>query len=484
MDSQNSNDKTTEKSGPSFYAIAALIVVTFFLVLNTYSGVFGQRTTDASDDGNLADSISAQAGESSAPETLQPVVDDEPDDTDEADDEPDDTDEEDDETDEDHTEIPEGIDIELAISEITVVDISEADAEISETLSVVARNYNSVAVSLAVFDGELDFFTYQFGLAELAGRRDVDADTKFRIASLSKLVTVILAMALVEADALDLDADISNYLGYEVRNPVSPETPITSRMLMQHTSSIIDSDAYLSDRFTYSAETTGNLLGRSSSYSDNKPGTEHEYSDFGFIVLGAICEKVSDMLLDELAAEVLFTPLRIDAAFVANNLENKNIAAIYNERHNETRSVRAQVEYGSSGNLSFHHNLSQGSLLISTVDYARILSMLVNGGELDGVRILSEDSVLEIHNTDFDAEHYQQGLATRFQEAAFMDEDVYWHTGSAYGVFAQYIYSIEEGRGVVIVTTGATTDREPNGMIKLCNALAEVVWNALNPDAE
>ncbi|MDE2430090.1 MAG: serine hydrolase, partial [Burkholderiales bacterium] len=71
-----------------------------------------------------------------------------------------------------------------------------------------------------------------------------DANTLYRVASVSKMVTAIAAMRLVEQGRLNLDADIGNYLGYRVRNPHYPQTAITARMLLSHTSSLRDDAGY------------------------------------------------------------------------------------------------------------------------------------------------------------------------------------------------------------------------------------------------
>ena len=383
--------------------------------------------------------------------------------------EPDELTEPDDEEPPDDTEEP------LEPEDAPVVNINATDEELSASLAEAASRFNCVAVSLASYDRENGYFTYQNGYSVVSEQRLVEEETKFRVASLTKLTVVILAMSLVESGRLDLDEDISSYLGYEVKNPQFPGTNITSRMLMQHTSSLYDTGAFRSGNITYEADTTRQLLG-STVHRDREPGTQHEYSDFAYIVLGAVCEAVSGKLLDTLAGEVLFNPMGIDAAFAPYNIANKNLAALYNSSHAVSRSVQAQLEHGASGRLGHQQNLAVGNLTITTLDYARILNMLLSGGEYNGIRILSEDSVREIHNTDVKAGFYEQGLSVRFQEAAFLDEGVYWHTGSAYGTFAQFMYCIDTGRIVVIVTTGANGEREANGMIKVCLALSELVW--------
>jgi CubicO group peptidase (beta-lactamase class C family) len=223
------------------------------------------------------------------------------------------------------------------------------------------------------------------------------------------------------------------------------------------------------------------LLERGSSFRRTRPGSHFEYSNFGYAILGAIVENVSGRLLDAFAQEVIFQPLSIDAAYISGNLNSiENIAAIYNERHVLTRSVEAQLEVTGSGRLGHDLHIAQGGLVISPIDYARILTMLGNGGIIHDTRVLSEESVREIHNVSTVGAAYEQGLATRFSFGDFRaNEGFFWHTGSAYGLFSQYmqIAPLTQNRGIVIVTTGATTGRELNGMVTVCTTLASAIWD-------
>jgi CubicO group peptidase (beta-lactamase class C family) len=286
---------------------------------------------------------------------------------------------------------------------------------------------------------------------------------------------------LVDEGLIDLDTDISIYLGYEVLNVHHPGTAITARMLMQHNSSIFDSGAFTVSRDRNTSESIRHLLDRGTSFRRNEPGTNFEYSNFGYSILGAICENVSGKSLDTLARDVLFRPLGIDAAYVPENLYNtENIAAIYNETHVVTRSVLSQLGVTESGVLGDDVHLAQGNLTISMLDYARIMTMLGNGGILHGARILSQGAVNEMHITNVEGDGYEQGLGTRFSMGGFITgEGFFWHTGSGYGLLAQYLYSAAEtdNRGVVVVTTGAISGREQNGMVSICIELSRLAWD-------
>jgi len=377
-----------------------------------------------------------------------------------------------------------GSDVNIPVTE-SVRDIASVRPQLQTDLNGISRQYNAMAVSMAMFDGDTgEYFTYHFGHADSEAGKHVDDDTKFRVASLAKLTTVICAMVLVDQELIDLDSDISIYLGYEVINTHYPGTAITVRMLMQHTSSIFDSGAFQVSRDRNSSESIRVLLERGASFRRSQPGTSFEYTNFGYAILGAICENVSQKTLDTFAREVLFDPLNIDAGYIPSKMKDtENIAVIYNDRHSVTRSVQSQLSVGESNVLGHDLHLAQGNLTISAIDYAKILAMLGNGGVSQGVEILSPQAVNEMHITNVTGAAYEQGLATRYSFGDFIaGEGFYWHTGSAYGLFAQYIYTATASynRGIIVVTTGATTGREQNGMVSLCTDIAAAAWAEFN----
>ena len=402
---------------------------------------------------------------------------------------------------------------------ITLIDIAEINSELISKLDTESNGHNSIAVSIVAYDGYKGlYYAYQYGYADREAKSAVNVNTKFRIASLSKFIVAICAMKLVDEGKLDIDEDISVYLGYNVRNPNYPSTPITARMLMQHSSSIYDSDAFHGSLDRGERNATQKLLSGRASYTGSRPGGSHLYTNFGIAVLGAVVEMASGKKLDEYAREVLFKPLDIDAAYLPSNLNDTSLLAnIYSTRHTLSLPVATQLRRSDTYEIGKSQSLGYGSLVISAFDYAKILAMLGNGGLFLGERILSPESVAEIHNADFKGPGFMQGLSTRFTNGGkpennegvindillwlYTDEDgesipsegIYWHTGSAWGLFAQYIYiagsgtdegrgGVDTSRGVVVITTGARTGRASNGMIDVGNHLSAIAWQGLEFD--
>lgn len=152
------------------------------------------------------------------------------------------------------------------------------------------------------------------GEADRASHRLATADSPVRIASISKLVTALGVMRLVDAGKLDLDRDVSDYLGYPLRNPAFPNRVITLRLLLSHQSSLLDGDdLYLIPLGTSLRE---RLADRRVWDSTHPPGSGwFHYTNLNFPVIGTIIEKVTGQRFDVAMHQLVLGPLKLDACF-------------------------------------------------------------------------------------------------------------------------------------------------------------------------
>lgn len=242
-------------------------------------------------------------------------------------------------------------------------------------------------------------------------------DAIFRIASMSKPVTSLAAMMLIEEGRLGLEDPVSTFLpayertmvmGPTPEEPVPARRPITIRDLLTHTAGISYGTGplealykphglylwYLADKAEPIAETMTRLA---SLPLAAQPGDEWVYG-YGTDVLGAVVEQASGWPLDEFFRARIFEPLgMVDTSFYLPEEKQARLAVVYSAGPDGlTRAPEAwigQGDYVSGPRVSF----SGGAGLLSTAsDYARFLQMLLNGGELDGVRLLSPASVREM----------------------------------------------------------------------------------------
>jgi CubicO group peptidase (beta-lactamase class C family) len=171
------------------------------------------------------------------------------------------------------------------------------------------------------------------GLADRAGGRAVTPDDPVRIASISKLVVALGVLRLVEAGRLDLDRDVSDYLGWQLRHPAFPDRPLTLADLLGHRSGLADNIDYA---LPLDADLATVLKDPAAWDSARAPGDDFAYANLNYPVVAAAIEGATGERFDQAMARLVFRPLGIDACF---NWPTCSDAAV----------ARAVVLYGADG---------------------------------------------------------------------------------------------------------------------------------------
>jgi CubicO group peptidase (beta-lactamase class C family) len=230
------------------------------------------------------------------------------------------------------------------------------------------------------------------GFQDRASQTAMQTDSIFRIASMSKPITSVAAMILAEEGKLDIGAPVSKYIAAfgDVRvgiEKAAPKRAMTVQDLLRHTSGLtygffgstaVDemyrkSNIFASKSLSEMVATIAQLP------LAHQPGEVWEYS-VSTDVLGRIVEVASGKELDAFVAERITGPLKMnDTGFYLNASQATRLA--HGAPGNFNPTVRPPILSGGGGMLS------------TARDYARFCQMLLNGGELDGVRILSRKTV-------------------------------------------------------------------------------------------
>ena len=327
---------------------------------------------------------------------------------------------------------------------------------LAEEADAVAARYGAVGVQAAVTRGGAVRYTYEYGTAVRPQGLPVTRDTKFRVASLSKFVTETVFLRLVDEGRASLDENVETYLGCPVRNPSYPDTPVTPAMLMTHTSSLLDSAAFLEGRLNGSSVPLAELLQSPSSYSGSRPGTAFVYSNFGVAVLGAACEKLTGTSFERLASEYVFGPLGIDAAYTASALSDPSLLGELYGQGGLTRERQLAEAFRAEPGQTYH--LVQGNLTVSAADYAAVLCRVWRDA------FAAEESVLlsgQSAGAMFRPRFAGEGFGQRRCESVIDGLSLCCHTGSNFGMYAAFAFSPETGDGVVVLTSGADTGTDP-----------------------
>ena len=278
---------------------------------------------------------------------------------------------------------------------------STPSASLDEKLSAAVARGD--VPGLVVIAATRDRILYQgvFGKAEIGRERPMTADAIFRIASMTKAVTSIAAMQLYEQGRFTLDDPAEQYLpelanlmvfesfdsaggGYKVR-PAAKK--VTIRHLLTHTSGLgygftspIVRDFKPRDGEKYEA---GPLL--------FEPGTQWIYGT-GVDWVGRLVEKLSGKNLEEYFRERIFTPLRMSDTFY-NVPETKQARLVTVHRRQDGRADAPLTEQPNQPQRPATTFNGGGGLSSTASDYIRFERMILNGGTLDGARIVSPNTV-------------------------------------------------------------------------------------------
>jgi len=339
------------------------------------------------------------------------------------------------------------------------------------------------AVGLVMRDGKV-IYERAVGWADKEAGRRMTTDAIFRIASQSKAITSTAIMMLFEEGRLGLDEPVSRYIPPFAHTTVAiradtgrvivpAKRAITIRDLLTHTAGI----SYGTDSIVaplYSAKGLGPAAGWGWYTADKNepicttmerlatlpfvshPGERWVYG-YNTDVLGCVVERASGISLDEFVRTRITEPLGMkDTYFFLPPSKRNRLTAVYS-RDSAGHAVRAgngprgQGDYVDGPRRSF----AGGAGLLSTVhDYARFLQMLLNGGELDGVRILSPKTI-DLMTTNQVGTLYSwppgQGFGLAFSTTDRVGADGLasvgsWGWGGAYGT----MYKVDPKERLVI----------------------------------
>jgi CubicO group peptidase (beta-lactamase class C family) len=231
-----------------------------------------------------------------------------------------------------------------------------------------------------------------YGFSDIAKKKPVDpGSTIFRLASISKLFTWVSAMQLVEQGKLDLDADVNKYLDFQI-DPAFGK-PITLRNLMTHTAGFEEEirDILLTD--SKKSTPLREFLIANQPRRMFPPGEVPAYSNYGVGLGGYIVQRVSAQPFEDYVAEHVFQPLAMSHSSFRQPLA-ENLSQLPSEGY------RDSTEKPAVG-FEIFTPAPAGGVSSTASDMGRFAEALLNGGELDGRRILKPETLQAMWTTQF-----------------------------------------------------------------------------------
>ena len=377
------------------------------------------------------------------------------------------------------------------------------EEELINFIEDIIESNNIPGLSVSVTEGEYIVWNKVFGMANIEENIPVSDSTMFMLASVSKTVTATALMQLWESGLINLNQNINNYLPFEVRHPDYPLVPITTKMLLSHTSGIKDNwgvmpyydgdpeielGIYLEQYLVLG----GDFYNQNLNFTNNAPGTSFSYSNIGAALIGYLVEAIASQPFNEYCNEHIFEPLDMNSRWFLSELDINNIAIPYKissgfgdncydigcgvfDYANPCQCDESCNYYGDccddyeqvcgedgtgSGNVDFipvdHYGYSDypsGQLRTSSLDLAKFLVLYNNGGIYQDIRILEEETVEYMKSIPYPNIDSQQAIIWYYKNQN--GRNLFGHNGGDIAVSAEMFASLSDEVGVIVITNCA-----------------------------
>ncbi len=362
-------------------------------------------------------------------------------------------------------------------------------------------------LGIIVFKDGKEVYSNFSGQRNIEKNKPMTRKTLLRVASLSKMFTTFSILQLVEQGKIDLDEDVSKYLGFTLRNPNFPDTPITARMLASHTSTLRDGEVYwLAPQ--YGLEEFFKPGGKG--YEDGahfakEDKSYFEYCNLNYGVLGTIIEKVTGERFDNYQKNHILKQLDVKADYIVGNLEDEefeNLGTIYRKRKgesdwNENYDWTAQVDnykkkpakdLNASGYKLKKYKIGtnatvfspQGGLRISFEGLSHAGQLIMNDGEYNGKQVIRKDLIKEMKTPQWIYDEKAKngdpyGVMFKYGMGLYLIDgdgkarlckdakvDLVGHSGEAYGLISGLYVVDGKKDGFVFAVNGIAVEPDEN----------------------
>ena len=355
---------------------------------------------------------------------------------------------------------------------------------------MAARHIPGLSACLVHKDGHI-LWSRNFGYANLASKEKMSFDHVQNIASISKTFTSVAAMQQVEAGLLNLDADVNDYLPFNLEHPEYRDQIITPRMLMRHVSGLRDGSVYArhyacgDPRMSLGVwikeyfEQDGAFYNADENFAPWAPGDQYEYCNVSFGLLGHLVEITSGLSLPDYCERNIFTPLGMSRTrWMIADIDSAKTTTPYSwvEEHVARGpswggvplgvisaagpTLTAELPNAYNANCTYNHpNYPDGFLRTSVAQIAVWAQTWLGDGEINGIRLLGADHTMQMFTDDsaVSGSDNRQGL-TWYSNQEINGERLWGHSGSDPGVSTSLLMARESGIAAIVFTNtnGAT----------------------------
>lgn len=303
-------------------------------------------------------------------------------------------------------------------------DPAVVEAFIDGIVKPLMKNNNSPSGTVAIsLHGEL-IFAKGYGFEDIEAQKPVDPyTTLFRPGSTSKLSTWVSVMQLVEQGKLDLDTDVNTYLeSFKIKDTF--EQPVTLRHIMTHTAGFEDGGlGYLIIEDPEKAISLREAMKRYQPERVNPPGAQTAYSNYATSLAGLIVENVSGISFSDYVQQNIFDPLGMTNSSFAEPLP-PHLAEHMAKSYKPEAGAYLEKPFEIIANFG-----PAGAQSATSTDMIKFGQAMLNGGELNGNRILKSETAEQMLTRNFSHDDRLMGMLLGFYETDYNGSRVIGHGG-------------------------------------------------------
>jgi CubicO group peptidase (beta-lactamase class C family) len=309
-----------------------------------------------------------------------------------------------------------------------------------------------------------------YGYADLKKKTPVDPDTTmFRLASISKTFTWISVMQLAEQGKLSIDADVNSYLDFQIAPAFGK--PITLRNLMTHTGGFEEVLHNILITDPKRATSLRDFLIQNQPHRIFPPGEIPAYSNYGVGLAGYIVQRVSGEPFEQYVANHIFTPLGMKHSSF-NEPMTAQLAPFVSDGY------RANTDKPAIG-FEIFQPAPAGGVSSTAADMGRYGTALLNGGELDGQRILKTETRDLMWTPQFDASPDLPPICMGFYQTWRNNLRFIGHDGDLIAFHSMFL--LEPKENLILFISYNSAGSAAKNRAELLNGFADRYYPAYNP---
>ena len=340
----------------------------------------------------------------------------------------------------------------LACSQVGEQTQEISQSNLSTSLDSLGRTIiaegNILGFSVTIDSSGTSIYNGNFGYLDTSKTKAIQHDTRFDIASVSKMIGVAVIMKLVEQGKLNLDQTIEELLPDFPKKEVARK--IRLRHLVSHTSGLIDNTLEVDSVFTATGITPKRndfYNAFSEKYLLFEPETNYQYNNLGFVLMAFIAEKATNKSWQELINEMINEPTGLDFQLIKHVVDSATTSPIFNYNEGSFEKLTPWVYVMGDGGLTansemlskFPRHLVQGDIILKSSLDEMVTPKQLNDGTTTG---------------------YGYGVRNGF----FLEDQIIGHTGGWKSTYAIMAYL--PGRDITFAGL-MNTDNTPDNIYKI-----------------